>query len=304
MNGARFVIIEFPHSTDSWGIIQTEYGMPSAPPIEIGTGTTTNDATRRPINPAAGPTRNPTGSSMSTVQTLDNLFTDVDSLRESEREGGPTLHLRTWKPIRDIVVTKVSQDYGWTEVFKDSDEAYYATTKTPAEQFLFNWAITLEKLNQESRLVDKRGHNYRMLDWTELREMTWKGKPLFSLTCPTTTIGPDDSAYNAETIVPPYAPPEATFTDWGKGRESPSQWDTYGDSHHVHPLMPRTEPLRLVMPVRPTPVVPYPIRPMPSGLIPRGPIPAPLRPTPRPTPARPLPMPMRPPLIEPVRESL
>ena len=134
MNGARYVITKFPQSTDSWGIIQTEYGMPSAPPIEIGAeaGTTTNDATHRQMNHNAGPSRNPTGSGMSTAQTLNNLFADVDSQNESKREGnerGPTLHLKTWKPIRDIVVTKVSQDYGWTEVFKDSDEAYYATLK-------------------------------------------------------------------------------------------------------------------------------------------------------------------------------
>ena len=239
---------------------------------------------------------------MSTAHTLDNLFTNVDSQRESEREGGPTIQLDTWKPVRDIAVTKVSQDYDWVEVFKDSEEAYYATSKVPIEQFLLNWVITLKKLNYESRLVDKTGHKSRMLNWTELREMIWKEKPLFNFTCTTTTAVPEDSAYHAETIIPPYAQPEATFTDWGKGRESPSQWNTYGDSHHVCPATPRPEPLRPVRPVGPTPVaVPYPIRPMPSGQIPRGPMPTPSRPAPMgATPIRPLHMPMRPLPIGPV----
>ena len=70
--------------------------------------------------------------------------------------------------MRDIAVTKVKQDDAWSEIFKDSTEAYYATTKVPGEHFLFNWTTTLEQLNFDTRLVDKKGNNFRMLEWSEV----------------------------------------------------------------------------------------------------------------------------------------
>ena len=54
-------ITKYPHSVDSLGVIQTQYGMPRTPTTKTKTRTTTNDAMTKPINDKARPSNKPTG---------------------------------------------------------------------------------------------------------------------------------------------------------------------------------------------------------------------------------------------------
>ena len=101
---------------------------------------------------------------------------------------------------------KVFQDSITQVVFKDSQETYYATTKP--------WSIelpvthTLEEYRKNNRISDKWGNVYRTLEWAEIRDLTWKGRPLFMEVSSRDTTLPGTTAYQGETGPQPWKPNE------------------------------------------------------------------------------------------------
>ena len=94
------------------------------------------------------------------------------------------------------------QDDVLQEVFKDSLDVYYATTKLPYLDTPIRHKLTLQKAEDKTRIVDTYGSQFRMLEWYEIRNLKWKGQPLFYVASPTTTARPGDRAYEDETRVP------------------------------------------------------------------------------------------------------
>ena len=61
-----------------------------------------------------------------------------------------------WKIEREIKVTKIFQDNPLQEVFCDSQDVYYATTKLPHLQFIVQHTLMLEhQTGYESKIIDK-----------------------------------------------------------------------------------------------------------------------------------------------------
>ena len=116
-----------------------------------------------------------------------------------------------WKIEKEIKVTKLFQDNPLQEVFYDSENVYYATTKLPHLQFIVQHTLMLERQTGfESRIIDKFGNNYRTLEWREVRDLTWNGRNLFLETHPSHTArpGPGQAAFSDETRVPTFVYPQ------------------------------------------------------------------------------------------------
>ena len=141
-----------------------------------------------------------------------------------------------------INVTRVVQDDDLQEVFKDSLDVYYAATRLPHLQFLVQHTLTIEKLGIETRIRDSYGNHYRTLEWNEVRDLMWKGRPLFTTTHPASTARPGQRAYSGETKVPTFVYPEPTFSEWTTGRQPPAPWSTapvYDCSARIEPSLGR-----------------------------------------------------------------
>ena len=189
-DGSRFQVTKYPHQIDTFGVLQAR-PMPSM--IRDHEATTSGpDKARTSSNPMG----------------WDMNFDERDVSFE-------------WKPIRDIKVTKVFQDNVLQEVFKDSYEVYYATTRLPHLRFLVQHTLTIEQLGIETRIRDEHGNDYRTLEWNEVRNLTWKGKPLFSFEPPSSTIKPGHVAYSAETKMPNLQP---SYSEWTTARGPLPPW--------------------------------------------------------------------------------
>ena len=73
----------------------------------------------------------------------------------------------------------------------------------------------------KSRIIDKFGSHYRTLEWSEVRELTWKGRKLFLETHPTHTTRPREVAFDEDTRVPTFVHSQQTapsFSEWTTGR--------------------------------------------------------------------------------------
>ena len=107
----------------------------------------TNDATNE-----AGPSNRPTGSGMSTNPYLEQIFSDLNfDSKGNEREDTSFLSW-IWTPIRELMVIRVPQDNSLQEVFRDSSDRYYATTKLPHLSLLVEHALTLEQSGSNTRI--------------------------------------------------------------------------------------------------------------------------------------------------------
>ena len=119
------------------------------------------------------------------VPTFDQT---ADSLQEqdgrSNRLNDPGTHTSHFNQHLE----ELFQDNPLQEVFCDSQDVYYATTKLPHLQFIVQHVLMLERqTGHESRIIDKFGNYYRTLEWSEVRDLTWKGRKLFLETHPTHT---------------------------------------------------------------------------------------------------------------------
>ena len=63
------------------------------------------------------------------------------------------------------------------------------------------------KTGHGSRIKDKLGNYYRTLEWSEVRDLTWKGRKLFLETHPTYTARPGEVAFDVDTRVPTFVHP-------------------------------------------------------------------------------------------------
>ena len=95
------------------------------------------------------------------------------------------------------------------EVFCDSQDVYYTTTKLPHLEFIVQHTLTLERQTRhESRIIDKFGNYYRTLEWSEVRDLTWRGKKLFFETHPTHMARLGEVAFDEDTRVPTFVRPQ------------------------------------------------------------------------------------------------
>ena len=115
-----------------------------------------------------------------------------------------------WNVEKEIKVAKIFQDNPLQDVFCDSEDVYYATTKLSHLEFIFQHTLTLERQKgHESRIIDKFGNDYWNLEWSEVRELTWKGRKLFLETHPTHTARLGEVAFDEDTRVPTFVHPQS-----------------------------------------------------------------------------------------------
>ena len=82
-------------------------------------------------------------------------------------------------------------------------------TKLQHLQFMVQHTLTLERqTGHGSRIIDKFGNYYRTLEWSEVRDLTWKGRKIFLQTHPTHTARPEEVAFDEDTRVPTFAHPQ------------------------------------------------------------------------------------------------
>ena len=84
----------------------------------------------------------------------------------------------TW---REISTTKLLQDNPLQEVYKDSQNDYFGTTQFLNDARPSFHSLMFESLGgKPSHIIDRWGNEYWTLDWSEVRDLTWKGQPLFT----------------------------------------------------------------------------------------------------------------------------
>ena len=158
-DGARYEVTKYPEHVDALGVLQTG----RVPTME---------------------------------QTVDSLREQDGRTNRLKDPGTHTSHFNQhldkfffeWTVEKEIRVTKVFQDDPLQDVFYDSEDVYYATTKLPHLQFIVQHTLTLERqTGHESRIIERFGNYFRTLEWSEMRELTWKGRKLFLETHPTHT---------------------------------------------------------------------------------------------------------------------
>ena len=113
----------------------------------------------------------------------EKLFEDVSL----NAEGKARFQFLDWKPVRTVSVVKVLQDDALQVVFQDSSDIYFATTRLPYLDFLVDHMLTIEQSGSETRIRDSFGRECKTLEWYEIRDLTWKGQPLFNVVNPTST---------------------------------------------------------------------------------------------------------------------
>ena len=146
-----------------------------------------------------------------------------------------------WKIERKIKVTKIFQDNPLQEVFYDSEDVYYTTTKLPHLDFIVQHTLMLERqTGHESRIINKFGNYYRTLEWSEVRELTWKGRKLFLETHPMYMVRPGEVAFDEDTRVPTFVHPQQaapSLSDWTtrRGPTPMPPWREARDQTFVNP---------------------------------------------------------------------
>ena len=123
-DGARYEVTKYPELVDALGVLQTH----RVPTME---------------------------------QTADSLQEQDGRSNYVEDPGTHTSHLNQhleklfaeWKIEREIKVTKIFQDNPLQEVFHDSQDVYYATTKLPHLQFVVQHTLMLERQEGHERRI-------------------------------------------------------------------------------------------------------------------------------------------------------
>lgn len=64
--------------------------------------------------------------------------------------------------------------------------------------------LVVEKLvRQRNRIKDQWGNEYQTMEWTDIINLVWQGKPLFLKVSLGATARPGEVAYQGQTIAPP-----------------------------------------------------------------------------------------------------
>ena len=145
---------------------------------------------------------------------LDRLF---EKLHVNESDFGTQ-----WKYVQHFSVFLIHQDSSWQEVFRDSNGSFYATTKLPDMPSVDKQELILEQSGLSRRIRDINGNDYRMLEWHEIRDLTWKGKP-FLYEPATTTVRLGEDGFSGATDKPNS---NVSFSAWTTGRTHGPPWST------------------------------------------------------------------------------
>ena len=270
MDGACYRVTKDPLHVDAWGVLQADLLGSEAPTSELQKPrASAKEMTREPTSNAANHeaemSYKPTSSGESSNPFEDNAFENL-GLHEKEPES-LSFQFWEWTPMRDIWVVKVLQDDCLQEVFKDSLDVYYATTKLPYLDTPIRHKLTLQKIEDQTRIVDTYGSQFRTLEWYEIRNLKWKGQPLFYVASPTTTARPGDRAYEDETRVPTVVhhtsrPSMSEGTTVQQPMPPPRATSLHDHSARVTPDAGRPGPLRPMGRVDSPPLEPYVPRPI------------------------------------------
>lgn len=218
-DGSRYEVTRYPQQVDACGVLKVG-------PMSSKVSNHEARPTSSMLN-TAGTSTNPTGLGAPHKPNLDKLFASLHLDEEVESFK--------WTPIKAIKVTKVFQDDLMQEVFRDSADTYYATTRLTHLQFLVQHTLTLEQSRPDAHIRDEQGNQFRTMEWYEVRDLTWKGKPLFSYVAPTSTARPRHVVYSAEIKAPKSEP---TLSEWTSARRPPPPWSV----PHAHEEEGRIDP--------------------------------------------------------------
>ena len=73
----------------------------------------------------------------------------------------------------------------------------YVMTRLLHLEFVVQHTLMLEQqIGPESRIIDKYGNYYRTLEWSEVRDLTWKEKSLFPNPQSMLIVRPGEAAFS------------------------------------------------------------------------------------------------------------
>ena len=162
-DGACYRVTKYPKQVDALGVLQADLLSSEAPKVEPPTSKasakeTTHISTSNAATQEAGTSYKPTGSGESTNPFENNRFENF-GINEKEPED-LSFQFWEWTPVREFWVVKVLQDDVLQEVFKDSSDVYYATTKLPYLDIPIRHRLTLQKSENKTRVVDTYGNQF------------------------------------------------------------------------------------------------------------------------------------------------
>lgn len=150
-DGTRYEVTDYPENVDMLGVIrqgkQTNQGSKPLPSMDM-LGTSTNP---RAVSPS-----------------FDAFFPDLSNEQNKEKNKlGNEYNEHSART--ELRVTKVFQDDLIKEVYRDSLETYYATTKPWSIDLPVVHEILIDKNGKHSRTIrDKWGNDYRTMEWREV----------------------------------------------------------------------------------------------------------------------------------------
>ena len=125
----------------------------------------------------------------------------------------------------------------------------YATTKLPDMPIVAQQELILEHSGLSRRIRDIHGNDYRTLEWHEIRDLTWKGKP-FLYEPATSTARPGDDGFSGATEKPI---PNVSFSAWTTGRQPHPPRSTVHESDRQRGDTDESQGRRRMMEERPSP---------------------------------------------------
>ena len=163
MDGACYQVTENPTHVDAWGVLQADLLGLGAPTSEQQKPrASARETTREPMSNAAtrevGTSYKPMSSGESSNPFEDNTFENL-KLNEKEHES-LSFQFWEWTLVKDFWVVKVLQDDVLQEVFKDSLDIYYATTRLPYLDTQIQHKLTLQKAEGKTWIVDTYGSQF------------------------------------------------------------------------------------------------------------------------------------------------
>ena len=111
------------------------------------------------------------------------------------------------------------------ETFKDASGVYYATTKLPHLEYVRQQDLIVEQAGRDTRLKDVNGNEYRIMEWHEVCDLTWKGNPFFHDHA-TSTAPSREEGFSGQTEK---SNANATFSAWTTGRQPNPPWSTVNE---------------------------------------------------------------------------
>ena len=230
LDGARYEVTKYPQSVDAMGVLQADATSSRASQSTMGGS---NGGIFTPGEDQSRTTSEPTGPGMSPNPFIEKSFLNL----EREEEGAESFRFWDWVPKNEIKVTKIFQDNGLHEIFKDSSNNFYATTKLLHTRLPVQHTLIEEQKDLETRHVDANSNHFRILEWSDIKNLSWKGKPLYGVAYPITTARPGDRAYSTETKVPTFVKLEPTISERTTGRGPLPPWSmapTHSERDRVH----------------------------------------------------------------------